>query len=183
MEALEQRDLPSVNISGLDLAPAPHQSGSGFPAAMVAAADQAQAQLIGVAWYGKGQVQMRESAGHGGWASDAITDPGSHPTATGPNHYSWVRNDSQGDPIAYVANSTPSLNALFALSLPPPSSARVRTLQVKAVSVGDGLNGIPTIEPTAIDVLNLVTNNGAYDRWTNDLTTPVPYPDGAPPTY
>jgi hypothetical protein len=136
IESLESRSMPSVNLVGPELLAGAPPSDSSSPTAVPAAAGDAQAFLIGVAWYGKGQVQMRTSSGHGFFFLDSLTDPGSRPTDTGPNKYSWFFNDVLGDPVAYVANSKPILKGLFSLTLPPPKSAEVKTLQVRAEGGG-----------------------------------------------
>ena len=130
IESLEPRNLLSVNMVGPDLPIPLHGLIGPSPAAQVAAANDPMAWLIAIAWYGKGQIQMRATGDRGAWVSDTYTDPGSHATATGPGKWAWFLNDSEGDPEAYVAKSTPTLKANFSLD------SGVKTLQVQATGGG-----------------------------------------------
>ncbi len=73
---------------------------------------------------------MRETGPVGTWKTNDYNDPGAHPTATGPGKWAWFIGDSEGDPEAYVANSTPTLKANFSLA------KGVKTLQVMATGGG-----------------------------------------------
>jgi hypothetical protein len=79
------------------------------------------AELLGYDWHGGGQVSMRVSGATGAWQSNEFTDSGSRQSIG-----RWTYGASQGDPVAYVANSTPSLLASFCVD------TGVKTLQVKA---------------------------------------------------
>ena len=163
------RALLSVNVLGPALPPlSPPVEGAS--AAVVGQNDDVQpvAQLISYAWSGTGQVKMFYS-GRDTWQKDNPWDTNdTTPTATGPKQPAWHLDDPQGDPEDFIANSTPTLTAVFSVSPTDPKagSQRIKTLQVEAKNLNT--EGVALDFDSATVVVPLYVTRITVTLTTND---------------
>ncbi len=201
IEPLESRALLSVNVLGPALPPlSPPVEGAS--AAVVGQNDDVQpvAQLISYAWSGTGQVKMFYS-GRDTWQKDNPWDTNdTTPTATGPKQPAWHLDDPQGDPEDFIANSTPTLTAVFSVSPTDPKagSQRIKTLQVEAKNLNtEGValdfNSATVVVPlyvTRITVTlttndtvgNQISNSFVLLEWKESINGMTAQPDPVTPT-
>ena len=174
----------------------------GASAAVVGQNDDVQpvAQLISYAWSGTGQVKMFYS-GRDTWQKDNPWDTNdTTPTATGPKQPAWHLDDPQGDPEDFIANSTPTLTAVFSVSPTDPKagSQRIKTLQVEAKNLNtEGValdfNSATVVVPlyvTRITVTlttndtvgNQISNSFVLLEWKESINGMTAQPDPVTPT-
>jgi len=130
----------SADLHTLDLFPASHAAASS-PTALLAPVESASwGRLYRIAWYGSGQIAMKQQDNW--WGDDEYTDRGNGSTAKGSSKPSWIDYDGDGDtdewadvwdPIAYKFNSKPSLKATFLVD-----KSLVSSIQVQAQSIDGG---------------------------------------------
>ncbi len=197
IETLESRALLSVTtILDPALPPTPHQVESPSAAVMHLRnqpINQPVAQLVYYSWYGKGQVKMFYS-GRLTWGGDVPWESETKATATGPSQLAWSLG-GPSDPEDFVANSTPSLRTTFSL-YPINGKYRVQTLQVEAISIGEGpalkfVSGTITIAdntsqinvdmPSTVTVGNTISNSTLTLYWEENVNGKGFKPDTVTP--